>query len=205
MKFKAALIGASLCVVSHMAAAGALQELKDFTSGGKAFYATFVQSVYDNNGELVRESNGEVSLLPPVKFRWDYASPFKQELVSNGETLWLYDDDLQQVTVRNAKEALANSPILLLTGDVALEDEFAVKEVGERDGLGWVELKPLDEEADFDAIYAAMDSAGLRILDMRDKLGQSTQIQFDNIQVSNQLNSALFEFEVPEGVDVVEQ
>lgn len=205
MKFKAALIGASLCVASQMAAAGALQELKDFTSGGKAFYATFVQSVYDNNGELVRESNGEVSLLPPVKFRWDYASPFKQELVSNGETLWLYDDDLQQVTVRNAKEALANSPILLLTGDVALEDEFAVKEVGERDGLGWVELKPLDEEADFDAIYAAMDSAGLRILDMRDKLGQSTQIQFDNIQVSNQLNSALFEFEVPEGVDVVEQ
>ena len=205
MKFKAALIGVSLCVASQMAAAGALQELKDFTSGGKAFYATFVQSVYDNNGELVRESNGEVSLLPPVKFRWDYASPFKQELVSNGETLWLYDDDLQQVTVRNAKEALANSPILLLTGDVALEDEFAVKEVGERDGLGWVELKPLDEEADFDAIYAAMDSAGLRILDMRDKLGQSTQIQFDNIQVSNQLNSALFEFEVPEGVDVVEQ
>jgi len=205
VKFKAALIGASLCVASQMAAAGALQELKDFTSGGKAFYATFVQSVYDNNGELVRESNGEVSLLPPVKFRWDYASPFKQELVSNGETLWLYDDDLQQVTVRNAKEALANSPILLLTGDVALEDEFAVKEVGERDGLGWVELKPLDEEADFDAIYAAMDSAGLRILDMRDKLGQSTQIQFDNIQVSNQLNSALFEFEVPEGVDVVEQ
>lgn len=191
--------------MSQWASAGALQELRDFTGGGKAFYATFVQSVYDGNGELMRESTGEVSLLPPEKFRWDYESPFKQELVSNGDKLWLYDDDLQQVTVRDAKQALANSPILLLTGDVALEDEFAVKEVGERDGLGWVELKPLDEEADFDAIYAAMDSAGLRVLDMRDKLGQSTQIQFDNIQISSKLNKALFEFKVPEGVDVVEQ
>ena len=205
MKSKAALVGAVLLLGAQMATAGALQELKDFTSGGKAFYATFVQSVYDAQGELLRESTGEVNLLPPVKFRWDYTTPFKQELVSNGEKLWLYDDDLQQVTVRNAKVALANSPILLLTGEVSLEDEFAIKEVGDRDGLGWVELKPLDEEADFDAIYAAMDSAGLRILDMRDKLGQSTQIQFENIQLSNRLNAALFEFKVPEGVDVVEQ
>ncbi|MGB0865827.1 MAG: outer membrane lipoprotein chaperone LolA [Granulosicoccaceae bacterium] len=205
MKRTAALIGAALLVGVQAVSAGALQELKDFTSGGKAFYATFVQSVYGAEGELMRESTGEVSLLPPVKFRWDYATPFKQELVSNGETLWLFDDDLQQVTVRSAKEALANSPILLLTGEVSFEDEFEVKEVGVRDGLSWVELKPLDAEADFDAIYAAMDSAGLRVLDMRDKLGQSTQIQFENIQLSNQLNPALFEFKVPDGVDVVEQ
>ncbi len=205
MKCKAALFSACLLVSVQTVSAGALQDLKDFTNGGKAFYATFVQSVYDGNGELIRESNGEVSLLPPMKFRWDYEAPFKQELVSNGKKLWLYDDDLQQVTVRSAKEALANSPILLLTGEASLEDEFFVKEVGDRDGLGWVELKPMDEEADFEAIYAAMDSAGLRVLDMRDKLGQSTQIQFENIQVSSSLNQAIFEFTVPEGVDVVEQ
>lgn len=205
MKSKTALIGVILLIVTQVASASALQNLKNFTRGDKAFFATFVQSVYNARGELVRESIGEVSLQPPVNFRWDYFEPFKQELVSNGKKLWLYDDDLQQVTVRSAKEALANSPILLLAGDVALEDEFAIKEVGERDGLGWVELKPLDEEADFEAIYVAMDSTGLRILDMRDKLGQSTQIKFENIQVSQRLNRDLFEFKVPEGVDVVEQ
>ncbi len=205
MKCKTVLVGAAWLLLAQSASAGALQDLKDFTAGGKGYFATFVQSVYDANGGLMRESSGEVNLQPPFKFRWDYSTPFKQELVSNGETLWLYDDDLQQVTVRSAKEALANSPILLLSGEVSLEDTFAVKELAERDGLGWVELKPLDEEADFDAIYAALDSSGLRVLDMRDKLGQSTQIQFENIQISTGLNRALFEFQVPDGVDVVEQ
>lgn len=205
MKPIVTLVCGAALLAAQAAGAGALQELKDFTRGGQAFFATFVQSVYGAEGELMRESTGEVSLSPPVKFRWDYATPFKQELVSNGETLWLYDEDLQQVTVRSAAQALANSPILLLTGEVSFEDEFAIRELGERDGLDWVELKPLDEEADFEAIYAALDSAGLRVLDMRDKLGQSTQIQFENLQLSERLNPALFEFVVPAGVDVVEQ
>jgi len=201
----ATLVGSVCLFVAQGATAGALQQLEKFTSGGVGFFATFTQSVYGAEGELIRESTGEVNLLPPQKFRWDYETPFKQELVSNGEKLWLYDDDLQQVTVRDAKEALANSPILLLSGEVALADEFALKELGERDGFGWVELKPLDEDADFDAIYAAMDSSGLRIIDMRDKLGQSTQIKFENMFISSKLNKTLFEFVVPEGVDVVEQ
>ena len=190
---------------SPAALAGALDDLKAFTRTGHAYFAGFVQSVYDAEGELLRESTGDVSLSPPLSFRWVYDTPFKQEIVSDGETLWLYDEDLQQVTIKSADEALAHSPILLLTGEVALEDEFAVRELGERDGLGWVELKPLDADADFDAVYAALDSAGLRVLDLRDKLGQSTQIQFNALQVSNNANPALFRFTVPDGVDVLEQ
>lgn len=181
----------------------ALARLRDYVSAGEVYHAEFIQSVYGENGDLVRESTGDVSIAPPNRFRWIYKLPFPQLIVSNGEELYLYDEDLAQVTVYDSNSALKSSPTLMFRDPEALERSFVIRGLDSQDGMQWIELVPRDEDADFQAIYVALDSAGMRVLEMRDKLGQATQIRFDHLQVTRSVNDALFEFDIPDGTDVI--
>ncbi|MEM9604188.1 MAG: outer membrane lipoprotein chaperone LolA [Pseudomonadota bacterium] len=180
-----------------------VDRLRAYIVAGEVYHADFVQSVYSESGELVRESSGDVSIAPPNRFRWIYQVPFPQLIVSNGEQLYLYDEDLAQVTVYDSNSALKSSPTMLFRDPESLERSFEIRSLESNDGYAWVELRPRDEDADFEAVYVALDSSGMRVLEMRDKLGQATQIRFDHLQVTTSVNDALFEFEIPDGTDVI--
>lgn len=185
------------------AAPAGADRLREYIAAGEVNFANFVQSVYSESGELVRKSSGRVTLAPPNRFRWVYTDPFPQLIVSNGDELFIYDEDLEQVTIYDSGSALRSSPIMLFRDPESLERSFEITSLESGDGYDWVELRPRAEDADFDAVYVALDPIGLRVLEMRDKLGRATQIRINQLEVSRSVADGVFEFEIPRGIDVI--
>ncbi len=180
-----------------------VDRLRTYIAAGDVFHARFVQSVYSESGALQRESTGDVTLAPPSRFRWTYETPFPQLIVSDGEEIFIYDQDLQQVTIYDSNEALRSSPTLIFRDPEALDRSFAMLPLASEDDMDWVELTPRDVDADFDVIFVALDPIGIRVLEFRDKLGQATQIRFDRVETTRSVSDAVFAFEIPEEADVI--
>lgn len=198
------LVAACLLLFAVPAFAGeGLDRLQAFTDDLRSFTAEFDQTRYDENKEPVRESHGMAYLQRPGKFRWAYQEPYRQVIVADGERLWIYDADLEQVTVREAKQALATAPIMLLSGEAPLSEQFRMSDLGEREGLHWVELRPKVDDSDFERIFLGLDDRGLRVMELRDRFDQTTQIRFSSVRMNPQIDPSRFEFEPPEGVDVI--
>lgn len=164
----------------------------------------FVQTVFDADGELIQSSAGRVYMSKPGRFRWDYLEPFEQLIVADGERLWLYDKDLEQVTVRPMGEVLSATPLAVLSGVAPIEDTFSISEPMVSSGLAWYELLPLVTDAEFTTLWVGFSEAGeLRTLELVDTFGQRTRLSFDQLVPNTPVASELFEFQPPEGVDVV--
>jgi outer membrane lipoprotein carrier protein len=172
----------------------------------QTFSAEFVQVVRDRDGQIVDRSSGTLSLARPNRFRWDYRDPYVQTIVADGRKLWLYDTDLEQVTVRALEAGLGSTPATLLSGAGKVGDAF--QSVGvERDGAKtWYRLKPKSSSSDFEIVSLAFDGAGtLAAMQLQDKLGQTTQVQFTETRRNRGLDASLFRFVPPPGVDVIGQ
>ena len=167
-----------------------------------ALRAEFRQTVTDANGEPTEFAEGSVSLARPGRFRWDYRSP-PQLIVSDGSTVWLYDAELAQVTVRPAAETLSGTPALLLSGDRELADDFEIADAGTEDGLAWIRLKPKDADGDFSELEVGIAGQQLRRMTLVDRLGQTTRLEFSQIERNPKFDEGTFTFVVPPGVDVV--
>ncbi len=165
--------------------------------------AEFVQQLVDQDGEVRDESRGSLALSRPGRFRWDYRQPAQQLLVSDGRSVWLYDADLQQVTVRPVGDSLAHTPAMLLAGKGGAAETFHARDGGSAGGLQWVVLTPRLAEADFSDVRLGFRGQDLERLDLQDRLGQSTRITFSRIERNPRLPQALFSFAPPPGVDVV--
>lgn len=197
-------IAACLLLAAFPAWAGeAVDRLNAFTDNLRSFSAQFEQTRYDENQEPIRESRGVAYLQRPGKFRWTYREPYHQVIVADGERLWIYDADLEQVTVREAQQALATAPITLLSGEAPLSDQFRINDLGAREGLHWVELRPKVDDTDFDRIFLGLDDQALRVMELRDRFDQATQIRFSDVRMNPDLDPERFRFEPPEGVDVI--
>jgi len=181
----------------------ALDRLQRFTDGLRSFQADFVQTRYDEDQNPVRESQGVAYLEKPGLFRWAYQKPYEQTIVGDGERLWIYDADLEQVTVKKMQRALATAPIMLLSGEAPLDEHFELKELGRREGLLWVELRPKSDETDFRRIFLGLDERTLQVMELRDRFDQVTQIRFNNVEMNPDLAASRFEFTPPDGVDVL--
>lgn len=193
-----------LLLAAGSATAGeAMDRLQRFTEGLESFTAGFVQTLYDENQAPVQESHGKAWLERPGLFRWEYETPYKQTIVSDGTHLWIHDEDLDQVTVKKAGRALGTAPIMLLSGTEPLADQFEMKDLGRREGLYWVELRPKVEDTDFRRIFLGLDDETLRVMELRDRFDQATQIRFHHTERNVPIDSARFEFTPPEGVDVM--
>ncbi len=188
---------------SSMACAGALERLQTFIDQLQTFQAGFVQTLYDADSSPLEESRGAVILKRPGKFRWDYRVPYVQSIIADGEKLWIYDIDLEQVTVKKLDQALGNAPIMLLSSNQPLETDFELRDLGEREGLEWVELQPKMRDTDFEKIYMGLSERGLEVMELRDQFGQATQIRFNDFEMNIPADDSLFEFTPPAGVDVV--
>ena len=204
-RFAALLIG-SLVIGQVVAAsapdAAAKQRIDGFLGQLTSLKAEFRQTVSDSRGRVLEQAEGSMSLARPGKFRWDYRVP-EQVIVSDGATVWLYDVELEQVSIRAAGEALAGTPAMLLAGEGDLGDDFEITDAGSQNGLDWSLLTPRRKDADFREIRLGF--AGHDLLRMRffDRLGQTTELALSQIERNPRFDLSLFKFKPPPGVDVV--
>lgn len=177
--------------------------LNTFVSTVETLSAHFTQTVTDLDGELLEEAEGEFYLSRPGQFRWDYNDPYPQEIVADGERVWFYDVDLEQITYKEQEQALSETPASLLSGDGMPEDQYDIRDVSTQDGLMWVELTPKDAESNYQQLQLGFDDNGLREMLMKDAFDQTTRLVFSAVEKNPDLAAGIFEFEVPQGVDVV--
>jgi outer membrane lipoprotein carrier protein len=192
---------AFLC--ASAAHAGAIDRFRDFARTTQSARASFEQKVLDKSGRLVQESKGSFVFQRPGKFRWTYAKPNDQLIVGDGERVWIYDRDLNQVTVRKLRSALGSTPAALLAGSGDIEKAFELSEGGERDGLEWLEAKPREREAGFERVRMGFNSDGVQAMELTDHFGQTTVLRFSGLVRNPKVEPGEFRFEPPKGADVL--
>ena len=173
----------------------ALKNLDNFT-------ADFKQTLRDDEKQIVQQSSGQLAIQRPGKFSWIYTTPYEKKIIADGSELWIYDVDLDQVTVKPMNTGLASTPIMILMKQNDITEEFAVNEVGQRKFLYWVELEPNTKDLEYTHVYIGLENDTVKTMELRDNFGQSTQIVFDNLRTNVVHNPKIFQFTPPEGVDV---
>lgn len=177
--------------------------LETFLQSVHSLQAEFQQTLLDEDNEPLEESRGVFFLQRPGKFRWDYHEPFSQAIVADGEHIWFYDPDLEQVTVKKQSLALGDTPALLLSGERLPKENFQITNLTSRNHLAWVELLPRDEGATFERLVLGFDNNHLRQMELHDSFGKTTRLAFSEVKLNLSLDPSLFVFTPPEGVDVI--
>jgi len=198
-----AAAAAFVALTAPLAHATALERFETFLHETRSARADFVQRVYDRDGNLVQKSSGSFEFQRPGLFRWTYAEPMPQLIVGDGRDVWIYDRDLDQVTVRRMAKALGSTPAALLAGSADVERAFEFSEAGERDGLQWLDAKPRDPDAGFGRIRLGLGPKGVEAMEMSDHFGQTTRLRFHDISLNPKLDPAAFHFTPPKGADVL--
>jgi outer membrane lipoprotein carrier protein len=166
--------------------------------------ADFVQVVQDKQGQVTERASGTLSISRPNRFRWDYQQPYAQTIVADGRKLWLYDPDLEQVTVRSLEQGLGATPAMLLSGSGKVGDAFAAGPIEQRRDSTWYRLVPKGKGSDFERVSLGFDRRNeLAAMELVDKLGQTTTIEFSRVKRDAALGDSLFRFVPPKGADVI--
>lgn len=176
--------------------------LENFLANTKSLEADFQQTLRTHDGEVLQQTEGKFYLNRPGKFRWNYQTPYEQIIVSDGERIWIYDVDLQQVTVQKQTAGLPTTPMALLEDSSKLHQSFNVAPLDEHNGVYRLRLLSKSKESDFGEIVVGLDAKGLRFMQLHDQFEQVTDIVFSDILTNTKLAKELFEFIPPEGVDV---
>jgi outer membrane lipoprotein carrier protein len=200
MRFLFAVLFFLICAPAH---ASSLDRFKDFVRGTQSARADFEQKVYDRSGKLSQESKGSFAFQRPGLFRWVYAKPVDQLIVGDGARVWIYDRDLNQVTVRKLSRALGSTPAALLAGSADIEKAFELSDAGTKDGLEWLEATPREREAGFERVRMGFDADELRAMELFDHFGQRTVLRFMNLRRNPKIDKSEFRFEPPKGADVL--
>jgi len=179
----------------------------DYFDALTTLQANFTQTVVDENGQILEQSSGEMSMLRPGRFRWEYHQPYSQLIVADGERIWLYDRDLEQITVRRLDATLSSAPLAMLGNDAPLASAFKISRLGERDGLNWFNLQPQASaqasQSEIVFIRLGFEGSELRTLEVEDNLRRLTRMTLAEVQRNPALDAALFTFTPPPGVDVI--
>ncbi|QKT02356.1 outer membrane lipoprotein chaperone LolA [Ectothiorhodospiraceae bacterium 2226] len=198
-----ALWAGLLGLLASLPVAAGEARLDAFFDGLQSVHAEFKQTVLGPQGRVLDQSWGTMAVQQPGLFRLDYHRPHEQQYVGDGQRLWAYDQDLEQVTVREQESGLDDTPALLLAQPEAVRDTFSVHAIGARDGSEWVELRPRRGEGGFEFVRLGFRGDTLHIMELKDNFGQTTRLEFSQLQRNPRLDRALFQFEPPPGVDVV--
>lgn len=186
------------------ASAAANDQLHRYFDGLKTLQAHFTQRVFGQDEAKPREtSHGVISVSRPNRFRLEYNKPYHQIYVADGHKIWSYDEDLEQVTVKPQNGMLANTPAMLLSNPRKLDQSFNVKALGRREGMTWFQLTPKRKDANFERIALAFGTKDLKVMVLQDTLGQTTRLEFSDVQYNHPIPAKTFHFVPPKGVDVI--
>lgn len=176
---------------------------QNFFQSTPSMRAQFRQTVMDQHGRKVQEVTGVMQLQRPGKFRWDYNKPYVQIVVGDGKKVWLFDPELNQVTVRPLDKILGSSPAALLAGQKDIDKIFSLKADVRQGQLDWVEVTPKDQESGFEHMFLGFNGEQLQEMELHDNFGQTTVIEFSKLERNPKLNPQAFRFVPPKGADVV--
>jgi outer membrane lipoprotein carrier protein len=202
-----ALLAAASLALAGAAQASALDQFKTFVAGTKAARGEFTQQQVRKSptSKVAPVSSGTFLFARPGKFIWTYQKPYEQLLQADGDTLYIYDKDLNQVTTRKLGNALGSSPAAILFGSNDLEKNFTLSEAGARDGLEWLNATPKAKDTTFEQISIGLRNGVPEAMELKDSFGQTSVLKFKNFQRNPALAAQQFKFEVPKGADVFSQ
>jgi outer membrane lipoprotein carrier protein len=193
-----------LLLASTTAYAAATDSLKTFIAATHSAQANFTQEVKDKSGKRIQFASGTMQFERPGKFRWVYQKPYEQLIVGDGKKFWMYDIDLNQVTVKKLDAALGSSPAALLSGSNEIERDFDLKNLDDKDGLEWLQATPKSAESTFEKILMGFNSkAELTVMELHDAFGHHTVLRFTQLKSNPSLGAQLFRFVPPKGADVL--
>lgn len=195
------LLTVSPCAV--VAQGPARAQLNAFSSGLDTLHASFTQLVIGTDSELQDSSSGQVWMSRPERFRWEYGGDYPEIVVADGRRIWIYDEMLEQVTVKDQAVAALDSPLMLLTDPGRLDEQFEVREAGQADDSALLELTSRNAESEFERILLGLKDGQLVLMIMEDAFGLRTEIRFFGIQRNPSLDADLFRFTPPDGSDVI--
>jgi outer membrane lipoprotein carrier protein len=195
---------ASAAFATAPAHAQADDALRSFVRDTQSGRAAFTQTVTSPDGARTKTSSGSFEFARPNRFRFTYKKPFEQDIVADGQKVWIYDADLNQVSSRKLSQALGATPAALLAGG-SLDGDFTVKSLPDADGLSWVEAFPKAKEASFQSMRVGFRGKVLSTVLITDSFGQRSQLRFTDWVVNPPIDAARFRFTAPAGADVLEQ
>lgn len=204
MKHTLRFLALGAALLASNVVAGARDDLKSFTTGLKGLEGQFTQQVLDGNGKLKETSSGRVAISAPRLFRWQYTAPYPQLIVADGKKVWVYDPDLQQVTVREQGVEEQNTPLSALIDPGKLDQKFNVAESASKDGMQWLTLTPKNEgDATFQTARLGFGKTGLARMEVLDAAGQRTTLSFSGWKRNPAFPGTTFKYTPAKGVDVV--
>jgi outer membrane lipoprotein carrier protein len=203
LKLKQTLI-ATTFLIAGAAHATALDQFKTFVTGTRSARGEFTQTQVMKS-KTGKTSSGTFVFARPGKFIWTYQKPYEQLLQADGETLYLYDKDLNQVTTRKLGGALGSSPAAILFGSNDLEKNFTLSEAGTHDGLEWLNATPKSKDTSFEQIGIGLKDGFPQAMELKDNFGQTVLLKFTSFQRNPALGPQTFKFDVPKGAEVVNQ
>jgi len=198
------LVGALLLSLAGAAQADGVDLLRDFSVQVKSGRATFTQTVTSVDGTKKKTSSGQFEFVRPNRFRFVYAKPFEQQIVADGQKVWLYDVDLNQVTVRAMAQALGATPASLLAGGT-FDKDFELKAMPAAEGLEWVQASPRAKDGPIQSLRVGFKGTALAALEIVDAFGQRSMLRFSALEQNPKLPDDNFRFTPPKGADVIEQ
>jgi len=193
-----------LALVSAVAHADAVDTLKDFVANVKTGHAVFTQVVTSPDGAKKKTSSGTFDFSRPNHFRFAYAKPFEQLIVADGQKVWIYDTDLNQVSSRKFSQALGATPAALLAGG-SLDKDFTLSALPSQGGLDWAQATPKAKDGTFQSVRIGFKGKDLSALEIVDSFGQKSLLQFTQLTTNQPIAPEMFKFTVPAGADLIEQ
>ena len=185
-------------------AATATENLNRFFQEYKTLRAEFSQVVLDENLVPLEESAGRLWISRPGRFRWNYHPPFAQQIVADGARIWIYDIELEQVTVQDQRSILKGTPASLLAGEGDLGTDYVIEDLGQQGSVVWVSLQPKASNGGFAEVQLGFQNGALRLIQLLDHIDQITRIVLSHVEENPQIPANQFHFSVPVGVDLIE-
>jgi len=199
------LVGSALGLSASATAraAGAIEQFETFVQTVPAARGTFKQFTVADGGQTSRAQTGTYAFARPGKFRWDTEQPYPQQVASDGKTLYQYDPDLQQLTVRALDQSIGSSPAAILFGQGQLQDAFEVSVLPDADGMSWLRAVPRQPDAGLTQLDIGMQQGRPSRLILVDGFGQTTQVDLLSLRAQSEFGTNAFEIQAPPGTDVI--
>ena len=195
------LAASALTATIGFAQAGAVDALKKFNNDADGISGSFTQTVQSK--KKTQTAHGTFKILRPGLFKWEYTKPYKQTIVGDGQTIWLYDVDLAQVTKSAQDQTIGDSPAAILSNKTALDSSYTLKEDGSANGIDYVLATPKKNNAGYQYIRIGFKGDNLAAMQLKDSFGNQTSITFGSLNTKPNLSRDAFKFTPPKGVDVL--